>query len=76
MLGEGGRCENYFFRRRAPAEGEGVEALPEPSEEAAYLYSLISNVSGVINPNGFGDVDLSAMSAGSEDQSAIDALFD
>lgn len=54
----------------------GVEALPDPSGAAAHLYSLISNVSGVINPNGFGDVDLSAMSAGSEDQSAIDALFD
>jgi hypothetical protein len=57
----------------------GAEALKDPAAAAANLYALITAVGGVINPNGFGDFDVATSddeSTGSEDQSAIDALFD
>ncbi len=56
---------------------QGVDAVQDPSGEAAQLYSMISKVGGVINPNGFGQHGVAVEDdASSEDQSAIDALFD
>lgn len=58
----------------------GVENVADPSGEAAALYDLIAAVGGVINPGGASNMQdtpqIDAFDAVSDDQSAIDALFD